>query len=193
MEYLISQVVELTGVAPRTIRNYIALKLVPPPHGVGPGAWYDDRHVAQIITVKRLTAQGNTFEAIKQHVAGWTLAKFRRFVKDSEPEPEAAPQPASEVAAKPGDGDGDGDEMEGEPVSRRALPPRRDSAIERADDRPDGAALPDGVGGRVFRLLPHVVLWLGDDASPYEIEAAESIWARFAPRGETSRSSVPRP
>ena len=178
MPYVISEVVERTGVAPRTIRNYITLKLVSPPEGMGPAARYEDHHVLQILTVSRLTGRGLTFPQIAEYIKGWPLAKFRRYVKSTEPEPEPPPAPSDGAGTEK-----DPEALEGEPISRRALPPRRGTELKRAGEHASGGGLPDGLGGRLFRLLPHVVLWLGDDASPYEIEAAESIYARFAPSG----------
>ena len=60
------QLAQLSGVAPRTIRFYIQMELVPRPNGSRRGAWYDDRHLETLLRIRRLTEKGLSLEAVRR-------------------------------------------------------------------------------------------------------------------------------
>lgn len=57
---------QLSGVAPRTIRLYIQMALMPRPNDNRRGAWYDDRHLETILRIRHLTEKGLSLEAIRR-------------------------------------------------------------------------------------------------------------------------------
>ncbi len=60
------QLAQLSGVAPRTIRFYIQMELMPRPNGNRRGAWYDDRHLETLLRIRRLTEKGLSLEAVRR-------------------------------------------------------------------------------------------------------------------------------
>ncbi len=63
------QLAQLSGVAPRTIRFYIQMELVPRPNGSRRGAWYDDRHLETLLRIRHLTEKGLSLEAVRRTLA----------------------------------------------------------------------------------------------------------------------------
>jgi DNA-binding transcriptional MerR regulator len=59
----------LAGLTPRTVRYYVAEKLIDPPLGRGRGAHFDDRHLAQLRRVRLLQASGLDLPGIRAHLA----------------------------------------------------------------------------------------------------------------------------
>jgi DNA-binding transcriptional MerR regulator len=90
MPYMISHVVELTGVKARTIREYIQLGMVPRPEGNGPAALYDEAHVLRIRTIAAMRARGALRDEIAATIRGWSNAKLKRWLAQNEPEAEQA-------------------------------------------------------------------------------------------------------
>ncbi|MGH8543567.1 MAG: MerR family transcriptional regulator, partial [Gammaproteobacteria bacterium] len=52
--YSLSELADQAAVSARTIRYYIQHGLLPSPRGGGPGAHYDDGHLARLRLIKRL-------------------------------------------------------------------------------------------------------------------------------------------
>ncbi len=67
--FTFEQLSELSGVAPRTIRFYIQMELVPRPNGNRRGAWYDDRHLETLLRIRHLTEKGLSLEAVRRALA----------------------------------------------------------------------------------------------------------------------------
>ncbi|MBW1953018.1 MAG: MerR family transcriptional regulator [Deltaproteobacteria bacterium] len=63
--YSIGELAELAQVSRRTVRFYVALGLISPPLGRGRGRHYTDRHLEEILTVRRLQARGVSLGEIK--------------------------------------------------------------------------------------------------------------------------------
>ena len=183
--------VELTGVAPRTIRGYIRRGLVPPPDGVGLAAEYGDEHVLRITAVAGLRAQGESLEAIAEQLPGWSPAKLRSFVArwratQSKAREAAAAEASSAVAPAPQPAT-QGPPAEalgaGEPVPRAALPREaspgpRPGAVE--PEAAGGASLPDGPRWVLVSLLPGLALMVRDDAAPLVRRAAAEICEQYS-------------
>jgi hypothetical protein len=177
MEYLIADLVERTGLAPRTIRSYIALKIVPPPVGNGPAAVYGDEHVLRLVAATRLRAEGASLNAVAAKLGTMSMAQVRAYVRKTEPRPAdpapaAPPQPASPV---------DPPVLEGEPVSARRQLPRDGAAGGDLASRwpSDGASLPPTAQWGIFPLLPGMALMVREDAAPIVKSAAAEILGRF--------------
>ena len=62
----ISEVVEQTSVSRRTIRFYVQQGLIDPPRGKGRGSYYTERHIQQILTIRKLQRQGAPLDQIKK-------------------------------------------------------------------------------------------------------------------------------
>jgi DNA-binding transcriptional MerR regulator len=55
--YTLTELADLAGVTPRTVRYYLAQGLLPAVGVSGPGAKYDDAHLARLRLIRRLQAQ----------------------------------------------------------------------------------------------------------------------------------------
>ena len=55
--YSLTELADLAGVTPRTVRYYLAQGLLPGVGQSGPGAKYDDRHFARLRLIRRLQAE----------------------------------------------------------------------------------------------------------------------------------------
>lgn len=68
--YSIDELSTLAGVAPRTVRYYIAEGLMDRPEGEKRGAHYLRRHLDQLLQIRRWTDEGLTLERIRARLAG---------------------------------------------------------------------------------------------------------------------------
>jgi DNA-binding transcriptional MerR regulator len=66
----LAEIAEASGLAPRTIRFYIARGLVNGPVKGGPSAAYTAEHVARLERIKRLQAAGHTLSDIARMLSG---------------------------------------------------------------------------------------------------------------------------
>ena len=55
--YALNELADLAGVTPRTVRYYLGQGLLPAVGQTGPGAKYDDRHLARLRLIRRLQAE----------------------------------------------------------------------------------------------------------------------------------------
>ncbi len=177
MEYLISDLVERTRLAPRTIRSYIALKIIPPPVGNGPAAVYGEEHLQRLIAAVRMRAEGASLAAVAEKLASMSLAQVRGYVRRTDPpkEPTApsAEQPTSPVETPA---------LDGEPVpSGRQLPPMGSAprTTLATGAWAESASLPDTPHWGIFPLLPGMALMVREDAAPIVKSAAAEILGRF--------------
>ncbi len=67
--YSIDELSSLTGLPVRTIRFYIQMELVDRPVGQRRASHYLDRHIEQLLRVKRLTEEGRSLESIRRLLA----------------------------------------------------------------------------------------------------------------------------
>ncbi|MDR2142341.1 MAG: helix-turn-helix domain-containing protein [Deltaproteobacteria bacterium] len=56
----------LTGLSRRTARYYIQIGLIDRPVGEGRGAHYTERHLEELVQIKKLTAEGFSLEAVRR-------------------------------------------------------------------------------------------------------------------------------
>ena len=172
MPFAISHLVERSGVSARTIRKYIRIKLMAPPEGRGPSAFYSDRQLYEAICIAGLRAEGAGYDAIAAQVPGWSLVKLRaqahRYEKAREPPPPAPP------VADPGPG--------AEPMKDpRGLPRETGGEGQPIEVLPDGD-LPDGPRWALVSLLPGMALMVRDDAAAIVKRAAREIIAQYGSR-----------
>jgi len=65
--YTAAELARLGGVFERTVRYYVQEGLISSPLGRGRGAHFDDRHLAELRSVKQLQASGLDLAAIRRH------------------------------------------------------------------------------------------------------------------------------
>lgn len=66
----IDQVASLTGLTARTVRYYIQQGLVSRPEGAKRGAYYERRHVEQLLLIRRWTDAGLSLDRVRELLAG---------------------------------------------------------------------------------------------------------------------------
>jgi DNA-binding transcriptional MerR regulator len=68
--YSLADLARVTGVTSRTVRYYIAQGLLPGANETGPGAWYDERHLARLQLIRELQRQHLPLAEIRSRLAG---------------------------------------------------------------------------------------------------------------------------
>jgi len=68
--YTLDELATLAGVTPRTVRYYIAEALVERPVGTTRGAHYLQRHLEQLLLIRRWTDAGLSLDRIRELIAG---------------------------------------------------------------------------------------------------------------------------
>ena len=68
--YSLTELADLAGVTPRTVRYYLSQGLLPSPGTSGPGAKYDDTHLGRLRLVRRLQREHLPLAEIRQRLAG---------------------------------------------------------------------------------------------------------------------------
>ena len=66
----IDELSALAGVTPRTVRYYIAQGLLDHPEGAKRGAYYERRHVEQLLLIRRWTDAGLSLDRVRELLAG---------------------------------------------------------------------------------------------------------------------------
>jgi DNA-binding transcriptional MerR regulator len=87
--YSLTELADLAGVTPRTVRYYLSQGLLPSPGASGPGAKYDDGHLGRLRLIRRLQREHLPLAEIRQRLAGLDDASVAKLAS----EPEAAPDP----------------------------------------------------------------------------------------------------
>jgi DNA-binding transcriptional MerR regulator len=68
--YSLTELADLAGVTPRTVRYYMSQGLLPSPGASGPGAKYDDGHLGRLRLVRKLQREHLPLAEIRQRLAG---------------------------------------------------------------------------------------------------------------------------
>jgi DNA-binding transcriptional MerR regulator len=68
--YSLTELADLAGVTPRTVRYYMSQGLLPSPGASGPGAKYDDAHLGRLRVIRRLQREHLPLAEIRQRLAG---------------------------------------------------------------------------------------------------------------------------
>lgn len=80
--YSLTDLARVTGVTPRTVRYYIAQGLLPGANETGPGASYDERHLARLRLVRELQRQHLPLAEIRGRLAGLADAEVAALLAD---------------------------------------------------------------------------------------------------------------
>jgi DNA-binding transcriptional MerR regulator len=83
--YSLTELADLAGVTPRTVRYYMSQGLLPSSGSSGPGAKYDDAHLARLLLVRKLQREHLPLAEIRQRLAGLDDAAIA-FLADQPPE-----------------------------------------------------------------------------------------------------------
>jgi len=174
MRYTMPDLIEYSGLAPRTIRQYINLGIIPRPEGNGGAALYTPRHLELLVAITRMRAQGISLAVCAEEVTRWTHKRLERYLKESEPLPEPPPPPGPAAAAPPKPAPPLPPQTEPLP-----LPPARESKLQKR--APDGkGALPDAPTYKFIPILPNLILCVGDRATPLVQRVAAEIYEKYA-------------
>ncbi len=68
--YALDELATLAGVTPRTVRFYIAQGLLSRPEGSKRGAFYQRRHLEQLLLIRRWTDAGLSLDRVRELIAG---------------------------------------------------------------------------------------------------------------------------
>ena len=85
--YSLPELADLAGVTPRTIRYYLAQGLLPAVGQSGPGAKYDERHLARLRLIRRLQAEHQPLAEIRRRLDGLSDDEIRSLAGTGEPTP----------------------------------------------------------------------------------------------------------
>lgn len=85
--YSLTELADLGGVTPRTVRYYISQGLLPSPLGAGPGPKYDDTDLARLRLIKRLQRDHQPLAQIRKVLDGLGDEQILHAESDPEPAP----------------------------------------------------------------------------------------------------------
>lgn len=85
--YSLTDLADLGGVTPRTVRYYISQGLLPSPFGAGPGPKYDDTDLARLRLIKRLQREHQPLAEIRKVLDGLGDEAILQTEPDPEPPP----------------------------------------------------------------------------------------------------------
>lgn len=85
--YSLTELADLGGVTPRTVRYYISQGLLPSPFGAGPGPKYDDTDLARLRLIKRLQREHQPLAEIRKVLDGLGDEAILQAEPDPEPPP----------------------------------------------------------------------------------------------------------
>lgn len=87
--YSLTELADLGGVTPRTIRYYLAQGLLPAVGQSGPGSKYDKRHLARLRLIRRLQGEHLPLAEIRRRLEGLSEAEIRALSGGGQPAPPA--------------------------------------------------------------------------------------------------------
>jgi DNA-binding transcriptional MerR regulator len=87
--YSLTELADLAGVTPRTVRYYLAQGLLPAVGQSGPGSKYDDGHLARLRLIRRLQAEHLPLAEIRRRLDDLDDGEIRELAGSGEPEPPA--------------------------------------------------------------------------------------------------------
>ena len=85
--YTLTDLADLAGVTPRTVRYYLAQGLLPAVGVAGPGAKYDDRHLARLRLIRRLQREHQPLAEKRRRLGTLDDAAVMALAGEPEPEP----------------------------------------------------------------------------------------------------------
>ena len=87
--YSLTELADLAGVTPRTVRYYLAQGLLPAVGQTGPGSKYGEGHLTRLRLIRRLQAEHLPLAEIRRRLEGLTETDIRTLVATEVPEPPA--------------------------------------------------------------------------------------------------------
>jgi len=129
--YSLTELADLAGVTPRTVRYYLTQGLLPAVGQSGPGSKYDPGHLARLRLIRRLQAEHLPLAEIRRRLDGLDDVEIRALAGSEEPAPptDSALDYLRSVLNAPASSPG--------PIPRRAMAPM---AAMVAETRPDPSA-----------------------------------------------------
>lgn len=88
--YRLSELATLSGVSARTIRYYIAERLLPAPVGQGPTAYYTNEHRERLTLIQQLKGEYLSLQAIRGHLAHLPTTQPEEPTTNSQANPNAS-------------------------------------------------------------------------------------------------------
>ena len=85
--YTLTELADLAGVTPRTVRYYLAQGLLPAVGVAGPGAKYDDTHLARLRVIRRLQREHQPLAEIRRRLEALGDADVLAIAAEPAPEP----------------------------------------------------------------------------------------------------------
>jgi DNA-binding transcriptional MerR regulator len=85
--YSLTELADLAGVTPRTVRYYLAQGLLPAVGQMGPGSKYDSGHLARLRLIRRLQAEHLPLAEIRRRLEMLGDDEVRDLVGATEPDP----------------------------------------------------------------------------------------------------------
>jgi len=85
--YSLTELADLAGVTPRTVRYYLAQGLLPAVGQTGPGAKYDERHLTRLRLIRRLQTEHLPLAEIRRRMDDLTDDQIRDLVGAGETAP----------------------------------------------------------------------------------------------------------
>jgi len=85
--YTLTELADLAGVTPRTVRYYLAQGLLPSVGAAGPGAKYDDAHLARLRLTRRLQREHQPLADIRRQLASLDDAAVLAIAAEPAPDP----------------------------------------------------------------------------------------------------------
>ncbi len=133
--YTLTELADLAGVTPRTVRYYIAQGLLPSVGVSGPGVKYDDTHLARLRLIRRLQGEHQPLADIRKQLDALDEVEIQRL---AEPGPSAPTDTALDYIRR---------------ITREpAAPPRMAQAF--ADAPPSMLRVSDAPAPYVGRVVP---------------------------------------
>ncbi len=86
--YSLTELADLAGVTPRTVRYYMSQGLLPSPGASGPGAKYDDAHLGRLRLIRKLQREHLPLAEIRQRLAGLDDAAIATLAEETDPAPD---------------------------------------------------------------------------------------------------------
>jgi DNA-binding transcriptional MerR regulator len=174
----ISALAERAGVTPRTVRYYVAERLLPPPGGAGQQRVYTHEHLLRLKAIRRLKEAHLPLGEIRQRLAGLSVLELQRVADAPAPPPSSALEYIAAILATP-------------PAQSPAVPPVLAAAPE-----PPRMVAEGPYGGRTVgqvRGLPEPP-WTAGGALPgtawRRVILAPGVELHYEPSGNRQRDAV---
>jgi len=87
--FSVTELADLAGVTPRTVRYYLAQGLLPAVGQSGPGSKYDQSHLLRLRLIRRLQAEHLPLAEIRRRLDDLTPSDIRELAAGDEPAPPA--------------------------------------------------------------------------------------------------------